>query len=82
MSKVLSRYIESNPLILNGDPVIVGTRIPVKRVSALLKQGYSVDMLLQEYPWVQQNRFRKAIAYLIDAGLNVYEETQTVQTSA
>ena len=39
-----------NPKILGGMPVIKGTRIPASLVFDLLKRGYSVQLIRNEYP--------------------------------
>ena len=48
----MSKYITATPGIMSGDPVIVGTRIPISRIIYLLSQGYTVQALHDEYPWV------------------------------
>ncbi|HAT81732.1 MAG TPA: hypothetical protein DCS17_10365 [Flavobacterium sp.] len=42
-------YIEINPKIMVGKPVIKGTRIAVEHIISLLAQGISIDEILQEY---------------------------------
>jgi len=42
-------YIEINPKIMIGKPVIKGTRIAVEHIISLLAQGISIDEILQEY---------------------------------
>jgi len=42
-------YIEINPKIMLGKPVIKGTRIAVEHIISLLAQGISIDEILQEY---------------------------------
>ncbi len=51
----MSRYITSNPSILSGTPVIAGTRIPVSRIIFLLKDGYTLEAIHQEYPHLSLN---------------------------
>jgi uncharacterized protein (DUF433 family) len=48
----MKHYITSDPEIMNGQPYIVGTRIPISRILFLLKQGYTVDAIHEEYDWV------------------------------
>ena len=78
MTKVLGRYVTRNKNILGGTPVIAGTRIPIERVYHLIKQGYSIEMLLDDYPWVDKKKMQYAIAYLIKAGLDEFEKTQKI----
>ncbi len=46
----MKRYIVSNPDILGGKPVISGTRIPVDQILFLLKSGFTVEAINEEYP--------------------------------
>ena len=46
----MKKYIVSDPNILGGKPVIVGTRIPVDQILQLLKNGFTLDAIHQEYP--------------------------------
>ena len=48
----MSKYITVDKTILSGAPVIKGTRIPIERFMFLLKDGYNIDAIHQEYPWV------------------------------
>ena len=48
----MNRYIVSNPKILSGKPVIVGTRIPVDQILFLLKEGFTVDAIHEQYPQI------------------------------
>jgi uncharacterized protein (DUF433 family) len=42
--------IEINPAVLQGRPVVEGTRIPVSLVLSLLAGGMDVAEVLAEYP--------------------------------
>lgn len=46
----MAKYIHSNPQILGGKPVITGTRIPLEQILFLLKEGFSVEAIAEEYP--------------------------------
>jgi len=50
----MSKYITSTPEIMGGAPVIKGTRIPIERIIFLIKDGYNIDAIHQEYPWVDK----------------------------
>lgn len=80
--KKLQRNIIIDPQILGGTPVIAGTRIPVERVYELIKQGYSLDNLHDEYSWVDKKKIQMTIAYLMESGLNEFKKTQKIQASS
>lgn len=63
------RYIVCNPEIFDGEPVIVGTRIPAVRLQALLKYGYTEEKLRQEFPHVGVRKLRGALSELIGDGI-------------
>ncbi|MGI8419256.1 MAG: DUF433 domain-containing protein [Candidatus Levyibacteriota bacterium] len=50
----MKRYITTHPNILGGKPVITGTRIPVDQILFLLKSGFTVEAIHEEYPQVSQ----------------------------
>lgn len=48
----MKSYIVSDPKILGGKPVIIGTRIPVSRIIFLLSEGYTPELIHEQYPFV------------------------------
>lgn len=46
----MRKYIISDPDILGGKPVISGTRIPIDQTLFLLKEGFTVEAIHEEYP--------------------------------
>lgn len=48
----MKKYIVSDPKILSGKPVISGTRIPVDQVLFLLKEGFTIEAIHEQYPHV------------------------------
>ena len=48
----MKKYIVSDPQILSGKPVIAGTRIPVDQVLFLLKEGFTIEAIHEQYPHV------------------------------
>lgn len=57
------RYIESNPEIRKGEPVISGTRIPIRAVAERMKGGEAIDDLIEDYPRVPRKAFEAALIY-------------------
>jgi uncharacterized protein (DUF433 family) len=60
MSRKLS-VVDSDPQILGGTPVFVGTRVPVQTLFDYLEGGETVDEFLREFPSVKRDQ---AIAVL------------------
>lgn len=58
-----SRYIESDPNILGGEPVIAGTRLLVRAVADRVADGDSVDDLVEDYPYIPTRAFETALLY-------------------
>jgi uncharacterized protein (DUF433 family) len=56
-----SRVVHSDPDILGGTPVFVGTRVPVKTLLDYLEAGDSLDEFLDHFPSVSR---KQAIAAL------------------
>jgi uncharacterized protein (DUF433 family) len=57
------RYIEADPDIQGGEPVIKGTRLPVRSVAERLNRGDSIDDLVDDYPRVPKTAFEAARIY-------------------
>ena len=60
-------YIESNPDILFGKPVIVNTRIPVELVLEKLAAGDTMDDLLQAYPTITNDAIAACLLFAADS---------------
>ncbi len=48
--------IHSNPKILGGTPVFVGTRVPVQTLLDYLEGGESLDTFLDHFPTVERDQ--------------------------
>jgi uncharacterized protein (DUF433 family) len=62
-----SAVIHSNPNILGGKPVFVGTRVPVQTLLDYLEAGDSLDVFLDHFPTVSRE---KAVAALVASAPN------------
>jgi uncharacterized protein (DUF433 family) len=51
-----SRIIHSDPDILGGIPVFVGTRVPVKNLLDYLEAGDSLEVFLDHFPSVSRDQ--------------------------
>jgi uncharacterized protein (DUF433 family) len=63
MDEQLRQRISLDPKVMLGKPVIRGTRIPVELIVRMLAQGIPEDDILQEYPRLQPDDIRAALAY-------------------
>ena len=60
----LRTIIHSDPEIHSGDPVFVGTRVPVRTLLDYIEGGDSLDEFLDNYPGVSREQ---AVAFLEEA---------------
>ena len=74
--RVLQR-ISLNPRVMVGKPVIRGTRIPVELIVRMLGQGIPEQEILREYPRLEPEDIRAALAYAAEvlAGEDVFALT-------
>jgi uncharacterized protein (DUF433 family) len=56
--------VHSNPQIMGGTPVFVGTRVPLENLIDYLEGGESVDDFLEAFPTVK----REQVIAVIEAG--------------
>lgn len=59
-------HITANARILNGVPVIKGTRIPVRAVAGYYQLGLTADEILQSLPHLTQSQIHAALTYYFD----------------
>lgn len=55
------QYINSDPTILSGMPVITGTRVPVARILSLLKEGYTLEEIHEQFDHISLATLEGAI---------------------
>jgi uncharacterized protein (DUF433 family) len=67
MGEQLWQRITIDPRIMTGKPVIRGTRIPVELIVRMLAQGIPEREILLEYPRLQPDDIRAALAYAAQA---------------
>ncbi len=48
--------VHSDPEILGGTPVFVGTRVPLRNLIAYLEAGQSLDEFLDDFPSVSREQ--------------------------
>jgi len=60
------KYIERNPDIMLGKPIIKGTRITVELLMRKLANGYEIDDLLKSYFHLEREQIFAALEYAAD----------------
>ena len=65
-----TNYIERNPEIMLGKPIIKGTRITVELLIRKLAGGFSVEELLISYPNLTKAQILAALEYVADVIAN------------
>jgi len=63
MDEELLQRIRTDPTVMVGKPAIRGTRIPVELILRMLAQGIPENAILREYPRLQPEDIRAALAY-------------------
>lgn len=61
--KDYTEYIESNPKVMMGKPVIKGTRITVELILEKLAAGESIDQLLESHPHITRDAIFAALQF-------------------
>ncbi len=60
-------HIISDPAIMMGKPVIIGTRITVESIIEKLAAGETVEQILEAHPRLTKNSINEALAYAVKA---------------
>lgn len=63
MDQKLLERITADPAIFGGKPIIRGMRISVELILSLLAQGRTWEELLDDYPDLERDDIRAALAY-------------------
>lgn len=58
-------YIHADPQILNGKPVIKGTRLSIEFILERLSDGWSEQMLLENYPRLSHESLLATYAFML-----------------
>lgn len=56
MTKTPAKVVHSDPEILGGTPVFVGTRVPLRNLIDYLEGDYSLDEFLDAFPTVSREQ--------------------------
>lgn len=60
-------YIEMNPGIQSGKPVISGTRITVELIIEKLSEGEAIDQILESHPHLERNSILACLSFAADS---------------
>lgn len=63
---LLTERIEINSGVMQGKPVIRGTRVPVELLLRKLAEGATIPDLLEAYPRLSEDDIRAALDYAAD----------------
>lgn len=76
----LSRYVTQNPDILNGEPIIVGTRTSVRAIVGLWQMGIMPEEILNHLPYLTLAQVFDALSFYLDhqTEINEYIEQNQV----
>ena len=70
-----SSVVHSDPDILGGTPVFVGTRVPVQALIDYIEGGHSLEKFLDDFPTVSGNI---AVAALEQAKVHLLADARAV----
>ncbi len=62
-ARLRDQYVQRDPKIMGGEPVIRGTRVPVRTIAALIEDGESHDVLREDYPHVPEEAYEVAVLW-------------------
>lgn len=57
------RFLEVNPDLQGGEPVIRGTRIPIRGLAKQIQAGETMEVLRQEYDYIDPEAFEFAVLW-------------------
>jgi uncharacterized protein (DUF433 family) len=61
--RMRDRYVERNPAIMGGEPVIRGTRVPVRTIAGLIEQGEPRETMREDYPQVPEEAYAVTVLW-------------------
>lgn len=67
MQKQLKQMVVSDPKVMMGKPVIVGTRITVELILEKLAAGETLEQIIESHPRLTREAIQAALAFAADA---------------
>lgn len=66
MNRRWAKRIATNPDILAGKPIVVGTRISVELILDCMASGWNVEKVVEAYPHITSGDVLAALAFAAD----------------
>lgn len=63
----LDSVVHSDPEVLGGTPVFIGTRVPLRNLIDYLDDNSTIDEFLEQFPSVTRQQVKAALEALEDA---------------
>ena len=67
MGEKRKKYIVSDPSIMMGKPVIVGTRITVELILEKLAAGETINQILEAHPRLSRDAIHESLSFAAEA---------------
>ena len=60
------KWVQSDPLVMNGEPFCYGSRLTVRQLLELRRNGYTLTELIKDHPELKLMGIAAAYAYAAD----------------
>ena len=77
--ETFSRYVTNNPEILGGEPIVVGTRTPIRAIVGLWRMGIMPEEILSHLPHLTLAQVFDALSFYLDHQTEINEYIQRNQ---
>ncbi len=71
-----SELLVRDPQICGGEPVVRGTRVPVRTILASLAEGTWIDEILADFPTLRVEQVRAVIEDFTDRRISPYNKDE------
>lgn len=68
---ITSRYVTRDSKILHGEPIIVGTRTPVRAIVEIWRSGTQPEEILTQLPYLKLAQIFDALSFYQDNQLEI-----------
>ncbi|EKQ68322.1 hypothetical protein OsccyDRAFT_2849 [Leptolyngbyaceae cyanobacterium JSC-12] len=75
-AETLSRYVTRDPEILNGEPIILGTRTSVRAIVGLWRLGIMPEEVLNHLPHLTLAQVFDALSFYLDHQAEINESIE------